>query len=55
MGNKYHEVYKPSNNLEYYYVVDDLSCRVHYFKTYEYAQKFADDFGFTILCKECFD
>lgn len=55
MGNKYHEVYKPSRNIEYWCVVDELNCDIHYFKSSEHAQKFANDFHYRIIYKECFD
>jgi hypothetical protein len=53
--NKYHEVYNPKDDQEYWVVVDEERCIPHYFKEEQYARAYAEDKGFTIVFQECFN
>lgn len=55
MANKYHEVYSPSQDKEYWVVVDETTEIPHYFKEERYAREFAKDKGHEIAFQECFN
>lgn len=55
MGNKYHEVYYPKQDTEYWVVVDETTELPHYFKEEKYARAYASDKGHDIVFQECFN